>query len=141
MEKKQYTYKIKNRITFKIKTGYYLELLTPETMKLLGSTKSKITKNKNDKNFPYLEFTEVVLIHYNNVNNSYESCIHFFLINFRSIIRYFNSLYVLVMSRTSFRVNPHSIVAWMSWNFLLEAGVRSKWFWIRVKLHSIRYFT
>ena len=32
--------KIENRITFKIKTGYYLELLTPETMKLLGSTKS-----------------------------------------------------------------------------------------------------
>ena len=40
--------KIKNRITFKIKNGYYLELLTPETMQLLGSTKSKITKDKND---------------------------------------------------------------------------------------------
>ena len=37
-----YVNKIENRITFKIKTGYYLELLTPETMKLLGSTKSKI---------------------------------------------------------------------------------------------------
>ena len=37
--------KIENRITFKIKTGYYLELLTPERMKLLGSTKSKITKD------------------------------------------------------------------------------------------------
>ena len=35
-----------NRITFKIKNGYYLELLTPETMKLLGSTKSKITGEK-----------------------------------------------------------------------------------------------
>ena len=34
-----------NRVTFKIKMGYYLELLTPETMKFLGSTKSKITKN------------------------------------------------------------------------------------------------
>ena len=34
--------KIENRITFKIKTGYYLELLTSETMKLFGSTKSKI---------------------------------------------------------------------------------------------------
>ena len=43
-----YVNKIKNRITFKIKNGYYLELLTPETMKLLGSTKSKITKDKND---------------------------------------------------------------------------------------------
>ena len=38
--------KIGKRITFKIKTGYYLELLTPETMKLLGGTKSKINKIK-----------------------------------------------------------------------------------------------
>ena len=42
---KIYINKRENRIPFKIKTGYYLELLTPETMKLLGSTKSKITKN------------------------------------------------------------------------------------------------
>ena len=41
-----YVNKIENRITFKIKNGYYLELLTPEIMKLLGSTESKITKNK-----------------------------------------------------------------------------------------------
>ena len=39
---KIYIHKIENRITFKIKTGYYLEILTPEAMKLLGSTKSKI---------------------------------------------------------------------------------------------------
>ena len=38
-----YVNKIENRITFKIKTGYYLKLLTLETMKFLGSTKSKIT--------------------------------------------------------------------------------------------------
>ena len=37
---------------FQIKTGYYLELLTPETMKLLGSTKSKIIKNENGENVP-----------------------------------------------------------------------------------------
>ena len=36
-----------NRTTFKIKTGYYLEFLTPETIKLLESTKSKINKDKN----------------------------------------------------------------------------------------------
>ena len=48
---------------FKMRTGYYLELLTPETMKLLGCTKSKITKNENCENVPYLEITEVVLIH------------------------------------------------------------------------------
>ena len=41
---KIYVNKIENRVTFKIKNGYYLELLTPETMKLLGSTKNKITK-------------------------------------------------------------------------------------------------
>ena len=67
-----YINKIENRITFKIKTGYYLELLTPETMKLLGSTKSKITKNKNGENVPRLEITEVVLIHCNIFNNDYQ---------------------------------------------------------------------
>ena len=66
-----YVNKIENRITFKIKTGYYLELLTPETMKLLGSTKSKITKDENGENVPYLEITEVVLVHCNIVNNYY----------------------------------------------------------------------
>ena len=45
--------KIENRITFKIKTGYYLELLTFETMKLLGRTKSKITKEENGENVPH----------------------------------------------------------------------------------------
>ena len=41
-------------------------------MKLLGSTKSKITKNENGENMPQLEITEVVLVHYNIVNNDYE---------------------------------------------------------------------
>ena len=67
-----YINEIENRITFKIKTGYYLKLLNAETMKLLGSTKSKIAKNENSKNFPYLEIKEVVLIHSNVVNNSYQ---------------------------------------------------------------------
>ena len=57
-----YVNKIENRIAFKIKTVYHLELLTPETVKLLGSTKSKITKDENDVNVPHLEITEVVLI-------------------------------------------------------------------------------
>ena len=64
--------KIENRVTFKIKTGYYLQLLTPETMKLLGSTKNKITKDKNGENVPHLEITEVVLVHCNIVNNDYQ---------------------------------------------------------------------
>ena len=67
-----YTNEIENRITFKIKTEYYLELLTPETMKLPGSTKSKIIKDENGENVSYLEMTEVVLIHCNVVNNSYQ---------------------------------------------------------------------
>ena len=54
-----------------IKTGYYLELVTPETIKLLGSTKSKIIKDKNGADIPYLEIAEVVLIHCNVVDNSY----------------------------------------------------------------------
>ena len=67
-----YINKIENRITFRIKTGYYFELLTPETMKLLESTKSKITKNENGENIPNLEITEVVLVHCNIVNNDYQ---------------------------------------------------------------------
>ena len=57
---------------FKIKTGYFLELLMPETMKLLGSTKSKITKYENGENVPHLEIVEVVLIDCNIVNNNYQ---------------------------------------------------------------------
>ena len=57
-----YVNKIENRITFKIKTGYYLELLTHEAMQLLASTKNKVTKNKNGENVPDLEITEVVLV-------------------------------------------------------------------------------
>ena len=53
-----YINRIENRTTFKIKNGYYLELLTPETMKLLGSTERKITKDKNCENLPHLEITE-----------------------------------------------------------------------------------
>ena len=67
-----YVNKIENRITFKIKNGYSLELLTKETMKLLGSTENKTTKDKNGKNVPHLEITEVVLVHCNMVNNDYQ---------------------------------------------------------------------
>ena len=67
-----YVNKIENRITFKIKDGYSIELLTKETMKLLGSAENKITKDKNGKNVPHLEITEVVLVHCNIVNNDYQ---------------------------------------------------------------------
>ena len=67
-----YINKTENRITFKIKNGYSLELSTPETMELLGSTKNKITKDKNGENVPHLEITEVVLVYCNIVNNDYQ---------------------------------------------------------------------
>ena len=50
-----YVNKIENRITFKIKNGYSIELLTPETMKLIGSTENKITKNKKGENVLHLD--------------------------------------------------------------------------------------
>ena len=59
---KIYVNKTENRITFRIKNGYSLELLTPETMKLLGSTENKITKDKNGENAPHLKITEVVSV-------------------------------------------------------------------------------
>ena len=51
-----YINKIENRITFKSKTRYYLVLLTPETMKLVATTKNEITKNENGENVPNLDF-------------------------------------------------------------------------------------
>ena len=67
-----YPNKIKNRIVFKIKTGYKLELPTPETMRLLGSTKKDIGADKNSENIPKLESVEVVLVHCNLVKNDYQ---------------------------------------------------------------------
>ena len=66
-----YVNKIENRITIKIKKRYSLELLTPETMKLLRSSKNKITEDKNGENLPHLEISEVVLVHCDIVNNYY----------------------------------------------------------------------
>ena len=69
---KIYPNKIRNRIVFKIKTGYKLELLTSETMKLLGSTKRDGDTDKNSENVPKLESGEVVLLHCNLVKNDYQ---------------------------------------------------------------------
>ena len=67
-----YMNKIKNRIAFKIKTGYKLELLSEEIMKLLGSSKKDIDKNKDEEIVPILETVKVVLVHCNLVNNNYQ---------------------------------------------------------------------
>ena len=67
-----YINKIKNRIVFKIKTGYKLELLSPELMKLLGSSKKDVDQDKDGENVPKLESVEVVFMHCNIVNNNYQ---------------------------------------------------------------------
>ena len=67
-----YVDQIENRIMFKVQTGYYLKLSTPETMKLLGSITSKIMKDENDEYVPYLEITEVVSVHCNIASNNYQ---------------------------------------------------------------------
>ena len=67
-----YPNKIKNRIVFKIKTGFKLELLSSETMKLLGSTKKDVDKDKDGENITKLESVEVVSVHCNLVNNIYQ---------------------------------------------------------------------
>ena len=65
-----YVNKIENRITFKIKDECTLDFLAPQTMKLLESTENEIIKDKNGENVPYLEITDVVLVHCNIVNNN-----------------------------------------------------------------------
>ena len=67
-----YTNEIKNRIVFKIKTGYKLELLSPETTKLLGSTKKDLDQDKDGEDVSKLESIEVVLVHCSLVNNNYQ---------------------------------------------------------------------
>ena len=95
-------------MTFKMKTGYYLELLSPETMKLLGSTKSKITKDKHGENVPYLEITEVVLIHCNVVNNNKQNSRVLYTI--WSIIRYFTrKFYILKILIQNFLILKYGL--------------------------------
>ena len=69
---KIYANKIENRTTFKIKTGYYLELLLPKTMKLPGSMKIEITKDKNGEILPHLKFFQAVLVPCSIVSNNYQ---------------------------------------------------------------------
>ena len=79
-----YVNKIENRVTFKVKNGYSLEFLTPETVKLLGSTKNEITKYKNSENVPHIEIIDVVLNHCNVVNDDYQEdskVLYTFLLN------------------------------------------------------------
>ena len=67
-----YPNKIKNRIIFKIKTGYKLELLSLEMTKLLGSTKKDVDQDKDGEDVLKLESVEVFLVHCNLANNNYQ---------------------------------------------------------------------
>ena len=69
---KIYVNKIKNRIKFKIRTGYYLKILKSEAMKLLESKIGILNKDKNGKNMPNLEAIEIVLVHCNIVKNDHQ---------------------------------------------------------------------
>ena len=94
-----YANTINNRIVFKIKSGYKLELLSKETMKLLGNTKDIIDADKNRENVPKLENVEVVSVHCNLVNNSYQQVSRVLL----TFVR--NKQYVQLIS-----ISPHSLV-------------------------------
>ena len=67
-----YPNKIKNRIVFRVKTRYKLELLSLETKKLLGSTKKDVDQDKDGEHIPKLESVEVVSVNCNLVNNNYQ---------------------------------------------------------------------
>ena len=67
-----YVNEINNRIVFKINSGYKLELLSNETMRLLGSSTDTIDGDKNSKLVSKLESVDFVLVHCNLVNNSYQ---------------------------------------------------------------------
>ena len=67
-----YVNKIENRVTFKTKNGYSLKLLTTETIKLVGSTENKLTKDKNGKNVPHLEISPTDHIYFKTLNSEYD---------------------------------------------------------------------
>ena len=111
-----YTNKTKNRIVFKIKTGSKLELLSPETMKLLGSTKKDVDQDKDGGHVLKLESVEVVLVHCNLVNNNYEqtSKVLFTFVSNKQFGQLFNispdSLAILNTTNTEFS----SIKVWFT---------------------------
>ena len=100
----------------KIKIGYSLELLTPEAMKLLGSTKNEITKDKNGENVPHLEITEVVLVHCNIVSNDYQQdsrVLYMFVPNkpFGSLLEIFPTNHIFVKT---FNLEYDEIKVWFT---------------------------
>ena len=100
-----YPNKIKNRIVFKIKTGYKLELLSLETMKLSGSTKKDVDQDKDGEDVSKLESVEVALVDCNSVNNSYQqtSKVLFTFVSNKQFGQLIN-------------ISPHSLIMWNTTN-------------------------
>ena len=78
--RKIYTTKIENRIIFEIKAGYYIKLISSESIKSFGSTKSKITKDENSKNMPHLKYA-ILICSIMVMNKIQQFCICIFPIN------------------------------------------------------------
>ena len=125
-----YPSNIKNRIVFKIKTGCKLELLTPETLKLLGSGKKDVDKDKNSENVSKLESVEVFLVHCNLVKNDYQhaSKVLFTFVPNKQFRRLIN-------------ISPHSLTMMNTINtnfLLLTFGLQTKLVkHLRLKIMSI----
>ena len=105
-----------NRITFGIKTGYYLELLTTEMVKLLGSTKNRLIKDENGKNVFRLEIVEIVLVYCDIVNNDYQEdsrILYIFVLNKSFLQLLDNSLKRYIFSKT-FISESSSIEDWFT---------------------------
>ena len=112
-----YPNKIKNRIFFKIKTGCKLELLTPETMTLLESTKQHADKDKDVENVPKLESLEVILAHCYLVKYDYQHTLKVLLIFVSN--KQFGQL---------INTSPHSLTIMSTVNtifFLLKFGLQT----------------
>ena len=109
---------IKNRIVFKIKASYNIKLLTSETMKFLEGAKKNVHKDKGGEDVPKLESVEVVLIHCNLVNNSYQQA---------------SKVLLLFVPNKQFRqlitISPHSLTMLKGNN----AGSESIELWFTVK--------
>ena len=125
-----YPSNIKNRIVFKTKTGWKLELLTPETLKLLGSEKKDVDKDKNSENVPKLKSVEVFLVHCNLVKNDYQhaSKVLFTFVPNKQFRRLIN-------------ISPHSLTMMNTINtnfLLLTFGLQTKLVkHLRLKIMSI----
>ena len=111
-----YVNQTQNSITFGIKVGYYLELLTTETVKLLGSTKNKLIKDENGKNVSRLEIAEIVLVNCEIVNNDYQEdsrVLYTFVLNKSFLQLLDNSLKRFIFSKT-FNSESSSIEDWFT---------------------------